>query len=41
VVVTPGDPDAVQLPPSWWEDQVLSAPVLEQLRRCLAILESP
>ena len=39
VNVTPGDPDAVELPPSWWEDDELSKPVIDQLRRCLAVLE--
>lgn len=38
VNITPGDPDAVQLPPSWWEDDELKAPVVDQLRRCLAVL---
>lgn len=39
VNITPGDPDAVQLPPAWWEDPELKAPVVDQLRRCLAVLE--
>lgn len=38
VNVTPGDPDAVELPPAWWEDPELSAPVVDQLRRCLTVL---
>lgn len=38
VNVTPGDPDAVQTPPPWWADPELSAPVVDQLRRCLATL---
>jgi hypothetical protein len=39
VNITPGDPDAVDLPPAWWEDDDLKASVVEQLRRCLAVLE--
>jgi len=40
VNVTPGDPEAVELPPAWWETPGLFAPVLDQLRRCVAILET-
>lgn len=38
VNVTPGDPDAVELPAPWWDDPELSGPVIEQLRRCLVAL---
>lgn len=30
--------DESQLPSAWWDDPALSAPVLEALRRCLAVL---
>src|SRR5690606_31862590 len=40
VNVTPGDPDAVQTPVPWWADRELSAPVIDQLRRCLAALDN-
>lgn len=39
VDVTPGKADAVMMPLAWWQDPVLSAPVIEQLERCLAILK--
>jgi hypothetical protein len=39
VNITPGDPEAVELPPPWWESPDLIAPVVAQLRRCLAILD--
>lgn len=38
VNVTPGDPDAVQLPPAWWETPDLRQLVIDQLRRCLDVL---
>lgn len=41
VNVTPGDPDAVTMPPAWWEDPTLYAPVVAQLRRCLALFDLP
>lgn len=39
VDITPGRPGAVELPPPWWHDADLRAPVIDQLRRCLAALE--
>lgn len=36
VDITPGREGAVQLPPPWWDDAVLRAPVVDLLRRCLA-----
>lgn len=39
VNITPGDPEAVQLPPAWWETADLAAPVIDQLRRCLDVLD--
>lgn len=39
VDVTPGREGAVVLPPSWWEDAELAAPVIDALRRCLACLD--
>lgn len=39
VNVTPGDPDAVELPPAWWADPDLREPVMVQLRRCLSALK--
>lgn len=33
------DDDGVRLPAPWWDDAVLKAPVVAQLRRCLATLE--
>jgi len=39
--VSPWDPDAVKMPPPWWDDPELSAPVADQLRRCLEALERP
>lgn len=41
VNVTPGDPSAVQLPPSWWEDDVLAIPVIRALTACLDALGLP
>jgi hypothetical protein len=39
VNVSPWDPDAVQLPPAWWDDPALYTPVADALRRCLTCLE--
>lgn len=39
VDVTPGREGAVVLPPSWWEDPQLAAPVIDALRRCLDCLQ--
>lgn len=39
VDITPGREGAVQLPPPWWDDPVLRAPVASQLLRCLDALE--
>ena len=40
VIISPDDPESVELPPPWWDDPELSAGVVEQLRRCLAVFES-
>lgn len=40
VNVSPWDPKALALPPPWWEDPELSAPVVDLLKRCLEALES-
>jgi len=40
VLVTPGDPNAVQLPGPWWRIPELRERVVDQLRRCLNALES-
>jgi hypothetical protein len=32
--------DGVHLPGAWWQDPDLKAPVLDQLRRCVAVLEA-
>ena len=40
VDVTPGVPGAVQPPPSWWQDPELKSRVVDQLKLCLAVLES-
>jgi hypothetical protein len=40
VNITPGDPDAVILPPSWWEDPEMVQPVIDQLNLCLKVLEN-
>lgn len=37
--ITPGKEGAFELPDPWWQDEELKAPVIAQLRRCLAALE--
>lgn len=39
VNITPGDPDAVQLPDSWWETPDLIDRVRQQMLCCLAALD--
>jgi len=40
VDVTPGAAGAVEIPCAWWVDEELKTRVADQLRRCLATLES-
>ena len=39
--VSPWDPNALRMPPPWWDDPELAAPVVDALRRCLEALERP
>lgn len=39
VDITPGS--GVKLPDGWWENDTAKQPVIEQLRRCLELLEGP